>query len=206
MTPFFYRKNIYLSIFRHKIVIAGNHEITFDLREEKQLSQRFFGPHDNLPEEGFISVKSILTSCPDLIYLEDSSVTIQGVKFWGSPHQPWFHDWAFNRTEEERAYLTSKIPEDVDVLLSHGPPYQILDYVVDGSNVGCVFLQEEIFNRIKPKLVVFGHIHEDYGQEIIDGINFVNACTCNFRYKPVNVPICVDIPCVVQEDYEGELD
>ena len=59
---------------RYKIVIAGNHEITFDLEEEKNLSRRFFGA-DEIPG-GFGKVKDILTSCSDIIYLEDSSVTI----------------------------------------------------------------------------------------------------------------------------------
>lgn len=111
-----------MTIDRHKIVIAGNHEITFDLRDEKQLTQRFFG-NKELPEGGFATIKNILTTCPDIIYLEDNSVTIQGVKIWGSPHQPPFHDWAFNRVEAERIEIFSKIPEDVDVLLTHGPPY-----------------------------------------------------------------------------------
>ena len=64
---------------------------------------------------------------------------------------------------------------------------------MDGTEAGCQILQDEIFNRIKPKLVVFGHIHEDAGHQIIDGIHFVNACVCNYRYKPVNPAICVDL-------------
>jgi Icc-related predicted phosphoesterase len=160
-------------------VIAGNHEISFDLANENQLKQRFYG---NKMDMDFAEIKAVLTSCPDLIYLEDSSVTIDGVKFWGSPYQPPFHDWAFNRSDEERQVIYSNIPDDVDVLLSHGPPYQILDLCYDGTEAGCPILYDEIFNRIKPKMVVFGHIHEAAGHKLIDGINFVNASTCNLRY------------------------
>lgn len=89
------------------------------------------------------------------------------------------------------------------MLLTHGPPYQILDLCVDGTQAGCSILRKEIFDRIKPQLVVFGHIHESAGHEKIDGIHFVNASTCNFRYKPVNHAYCVDIPCQ-PEDTEEE--
>jgi hypothetical protein len=81
-----------------------------------------------------------LTSCSDIIYLEDSSVTIDGVKIYGSPHQPPFHDWAFNRTEPERIEIYKQIPEDIDILLTHGPPYQILDLCKDGTQAGCYIL------------------------------------------------------------------
>lgn len=67
-----------------------------------------------------------------------------------------------------------------------------------------MILQDEIFNRIKPKLVVFGHIHEDAGHQIIDGIHFVNASVCNYRYKPVNPAVCVDLE--IPEPFECEFE
>jgi Icc-related predicted phosphoesterase len=80
-----------------------------------------------------------------------------------------------------------------------------LDKCNDGTEAGCYILQQEIFNRIKPQLVVFGHIHEAKGHELIDGIHFVNASTCNFRYKPVNPAYVVDIPCTGEDELMDNL-
>lgn len=84
------------------------------------------------------------------------------------------------------------IPADTDVLITHGPPYGIKDYIYDGSNVGCEDLAAAVA-RIKPRLHVFGHIHEDYGQLIKDGTHYVNACNCTLSYKVKNEPIIVEL-------------
>lgn len=155
--------------FTHKIVIAGNHDFCFEdeRREEAEL---------------------ILKSC-GINYLNDSSVTIDGIKFWGSPIQPWFHDWAFNkkRGEEIRKHW-ELIPSDTDVLLTHGPPYGILDLCAHGERVGCKDLLE-VVRDIRPEIHAFGHIHEGYGITEIDGTKFVNACSLDERYKFKNPPI-----------------
>ena len=136
-------------------------------------------------------IKSLLTNCT---YLEDQSVTIAGVKFYGTPYQPVFHDWAFNRTDDERKVLFAKIPSDADVVMCHGPPFEILDKCYSGVRAGCQIMRAEILNRVKPKLMVFGHIHESYGSVQIDGTTFINASSCNLRYKAVNKPQVFDIP------------
>tara|TARA_Y100000296_G_C5174834_1_gene259491 strand:- start:2061 stop:2591 length:531 start_codon:yes stop_codon:yes gene_type:complete len=65
----------------------------------------------------------LLRSC-GIKYLNDSSITIDGIKFWGSPIQPWFHDWAFNRKRgNEIRKHWELIPTNTDVLLTHGPPF-----------------------------------------------------------------------------------
>ena len=113
--------------FKHKIVIAGNHDITFDSYKKAELSKRFY--NDELkydPEE----CKSMLTNCT---YLEDSAVEVMGYKIYGSPWSPWFYDWAFNAQRgEECIELWKKIPTDTDVLLTHGPAHKILDTCSNG--------------------------------------------------------------------------
>jgi len=96
-------------------------------------------------------------------YLENSGVEIDGVKFWGSPWQPEFFNWAFNLPRGRRlAEIWALIPDDTEVLITHTPPYGILDRVDSGEHVGCEDLRRAL-QRVKPKVHVFGHIHEDRG-------------------------------------------
>ena len=127
-------------------------------------------------------------------YLEDEEVEIEGLRLWGSPWQPWFYDWAFNlpRGPALRAKW-DRIPAGIDVLVTHGPPHGVLDHVGRGEDVGCEELLEAV-RRVRPRLHVFGHIHEGYGQLERDGVRFVNASTCTLSYDPVNAPILFDLP------------
>lgn len=158
--------------FKYKIFIAGNHDFMFE-RYEKEKVERL------IPE--------------NVIYLNDSSVTIEDVKIWGSPIQPWFMDWAFNR---QRGAEIDKhwqlIPEDIDILVVHGPPFGILDTLVSGEPVGCRRLLKRI-EEVQPKYVIFGHIHESYGQEKINGIHYINASILNVRYQIANKPTVFNI-------------
>ena len=155
----------------HKIVIAGN--------------------HDRLFESNRIESDYLLTNA---VYLEDSPLIIGRVKFWGSPAQPEFCNWAFNyRRGSDIDRVWQQIPEDTDVLITHGPPAGILDTVKrGGAHLGCADLKRAV-QRVKPKLHVFGHIHGGYG-EFHDGTtHFVNASLMDERYRPANQPIVVDL-------------
>lgn len=160
----------------HKIVIAGNHDLVFESNPDFARSM--------VPAE--------------VIYLEDAGCEIDGIRFWGSPWQPWFLDWAFNlKTEDALQVKWDLIPADTDVLVTHGPPFEILDECYDGRRVGCAALARTV-RRIDPELHVFGHIHEGYGR-IVDPMQrarttFVNACVCDQFYRPLNPPVVVDIP------------
>jgi Icc-related predicted phosphoesterase len=153
------------------------------------------GNHDFLPEKAPALCKSILQSGK---YLEDSGIEIEGLKFWGSPATPWFLDWAFNF--ERGTEIKEKwdlIPEDTDVLITHGPPFGILDEIPNGDRVGCVDLLNAV-KRIKPTIHTFGHIHNGYGKyehTWEDGSKtiFVNAAICTEKYKPTNEPIVVEL-------------
>ncbi len=113
---------------------------------------------------------------------------------YSSPYQPEFCDWAFNLpiNSPQIKQVWAKIPDHVDVLITHGPPANILDLTFLGQHVGCPQLLQRI-KQIKPRLHVFGHIHEGYGREEQDSTIFVNASTCNLRYKPSQPPIIVDL-------------
>lgn len=150
----------------HKIVIAGNHDFCFE-KDRK-------------------ACEEILTNC---IYLQDQAVTIDGVKFYGSPWQPWFYDWAFNleRGPEIRAKW-ELIPADTDVLITHGPPFGIGDLTARGDQAGCQDLLE-VVEKIKPEVHIFGHIHEGYGTTTKGKTTFINASICDQLYQPVNPPV-----------------
>jgi len=141
----------------HKIVIAGNHDFCF--------------------ESDRVTCEKILTHC---IYLQDEEGTLNGVKFYGSPWQPWFYDWAFNleRGPDIRAKW-DLIPEGIDVLVTHGPPFGIGDLTVRGDKAGCRDLLE-VVERIKPELHIFGHIHEGYGINSFGATTFINASSCEY--------------------------
>lgn len=155
--------------YKYKVLISGNHDFLFEKEREK--------------------AKVLLEKYPDVIYLEDSLIEIEGLKIWGSPIQPWFHSWAFNRYRgDDIKKHWDLIPNDIDILVTHGPPAGIRDLTMNGDPVGC----EDLMNKIKEiptlKLHVFGHIHEHAGYELKDGVHYVNACVVNLRYQLQNVP------------------
>lgn len=163
-----------LDQYKYKIIIAGNHDWLFE--RNSSLAKTY------IPE--------------NVIYLEDNEIIIDGIKFYGSPVQKPFLNWAFNRSEAVLERHWKAIPSDVDVLITHSPPYGIGDYVSNYYSDGCQgspSLYMEIVKRIKPKISTFGHIHEGYGIKVIDDITFINASNLNGDYFCVNPPIIVEI-------------
>lgn len=123
-------------------------------------------------------------------------MTIEGIKLWGSPWQPWFFDWAFNlQRGPEIARKWDLIPDDIHVLATHGPPHGVLDKTSrrPPQSVGCEALLERVAALPVLKLHVFGHIHEGYGTLVRGGCTFVNASICDVRYSPVNSPVTLDL-------------
>jgi len=160
-----------------KVFIAGNHDFGFENDNEK--------------------VKGLLTGYKTIDYLEDELMMVGNddtmIKIWGTPWQPEFHNWAFNLPRGEK--LKEKwdmIPVNTDILITHGPPFGKLDYVpYDSVNVGCEELMKRV-EEIKPKIHVFGHIHEGYGYVFDGNTHFINAAVLNGRYEFRNKPITVD--------------
>lgn len=126
---------------------------------------------------------------------EQATVTHEGTdyKVYGSPWQPAFFDWAFNlpRGGEELDEKWSAIPEDTDILLTHGPPFGTLDYT--NMHTGCEVLSAHLPGLQELKLHVFGHIHEGYGHMERRGTHSVNASVVNSKYRPINAPIVVEL-------------
>ena len=151
---------------RHKLVIGGNHDFCCEQQPD-----------------------ATRTALAAAHYLLDESVTIEGWRFYGSPWQPWFMDMAFNvAAEEDRARAWEQIPADTDVLITHTPPHGILDLTSLGERVGCRPLRQAL-EHLRPRLHVFGHIHEDYGREERAGTVYVNGCNCTLDYRPTQRPI-----------------
>ncbi|MDM7921771.1 MAG: metallophosphatase domain-containing protein [Pyrinomonadaceae bacterium] len=163
---------------RNKIFVAGNHDWLFE--RDNEAARLMLGN--------------------SVIYLQDSSAVVEGMKVYGSPWQPRFYDWAFNLSRGPAlAEKWSMVPDDVEILVTHGPPNGILDEVprVWGiENTGCEELRkrvDEIVGRGSLKLHVFGHIHCGYGVKRIGEVTFVNASTCDEGYEPTQHPIVIDI-------------
>jgi Icc-related predicted phosphoesterase len=158
--------------FEYKIFIAGNHDFFFEQADENRI-------HNKIPD--------------NVIYLNDSGTNVKGLNIWGSPISPWFYNWAFNR---HRGAQIKKhwdlIPNDTDILITHGPPHKILDRTLSGDDAGC----EDLYNKIKeikPKYHIFGHIHEGYGTYKNEDTTFINASVVNANYNLVNKPIVFEL-------------
>ena len=161
--------------FKNKILIAGNHDFFLEQFPEKE-------------------IKEMLAKYPSIIYLNDSGVEIDGVKFWGSPVQPWFYNWAFNRRDKEIIPHWDLIPNDINVLITHGPIYGYLDMTLEGDLTGCSYLLEKVQTLKDLKLHICGHIHEAYGiYNFADGITFINASVLNRNYDMMNKPVNIEI-------------
>lgn len=178
--------------FDSKIFIAGNHDFAFE-------NYRY--PHHRGDYEWYYHLMNDENlSQSDVVYLEDNEFIIESsefsrpIKFWGSPWQPEFFDWAFNlpRQGTELEKYWSMIPTDTDVLITHGPPQGIRDFTPQNLPVGCELLRFRV-EQVKPLLHVFGHIHGAYGAAQIGETLFVNASTCTERYVPSNKPIVIDL-------------
>jgi Icc-related predicted phosphoesterase len=126
---------------KHKIFVAGNHDL--------DIERRMITPAD-FAKAG-------------IIYLENSTTTVEGLKIWGSPITPAFGEgWAYNRKREKIDSTWRQIPDGTDIVITHGPPKGVLDislgYFGKLEQCGCKSLRRHI-HRVKPKLHLFGHIH-----------------------------------------------
>jgi Icc-related predicted phosphoesterase len=165
---------------KYKLFVPGNHELMF--------------------EKAFSYARSLLHEAKVLL---DSEITIEGLRFYGSPWQPEFCNWAYNLPRgEEIKKKWDRIPSGLDVLITHCPPHGILDTlpeVINGvpqlTHLGCEELIKAV-DRTRPRVHCFGHIHYGYGS-FSDGITqFFNASACNEKYEAVNSPHVFDLSVV----------
>lgn len=141
------------------------------------------GNHEFYIEEHAAYFVEQVQGIPGIVYLQDSGVEIEGVKFWGSPVSPRYYDWAFNRTRgpEIRAHW-DLIPSDVNVLVTHCPPAEIGDVNYAGRHEGCADLRAAVGRLPQLRLHVFGHIHTGFGVYRDGGVTFVNAAVLTDNY------------------------
>lgn len=150
---------------KYKITIAGNHDFCF--KKYRAESERIIAP---------------------MMYLEDEGAVIDNIWIWGTPWTPTFGNWAFMRDENELSKIFDDIPQ-VDILISHGPPRNMMDESTFG-NVNCGSVS--LWRVPTPKVHIFGHIHEGYGTYTDMECEYVNASIVNFHYEPVNLPFVME--------------
>lgn len=156
------------------------------------------GNHELWVENNFKEAKDIaLAACPRVDFLDEGLVEIDDIKIWGSAITPWFHSWAWNRHPQEITKHWNRIPNDINILITHGPPYNILDKTIYSNGdprlepLGCPQLLKRIKELKDLDLHFFGHIHNPGGeQHHEDGISFYNSAICNELYLPIN-PITI---------------
>ena len=173
--------------YKYRIIIAGNHDLFMDPDHPEQPSSES-------------AIKAILPVSDGFHYLWNSGCEIEGIKFWGSPQQPEFFNWAFNlpRGNPLRKHW-ELIPGDTDVLITHGPAYGSVDRCPNFADpygnwvsVGDKDLAKKI-RQIEPAVHVCGHVHASYGHSIIGTTTYINASICNEGYFAVNKPIAFNI-------------
>jgi Icc-related predicted phosphoesterase len=192
--------------FRKIIVVAGNHEITFDEKFYEKFGERYY----HKPLLDCHKAKDILLSNPNITYLEDSGCEFEGIKIWGTPWIPPIGRWAFSLPSPEFAKEKfDLIPENIDILISHAPPFGILDevsykgyecdpetgervIVIDREKSGSKELAKRV-SLIKPRLHIFGHVHEGNGAHQVDDSLYVNVAIMNKEHLPGNKPKLIEI-------------
>jgi len=175
-----------LDQYEDKVFIAGNHDRMFQ----------------NHPED----VKVWLDKFPLINYLQDEELALyfdgpngdhteDNICIYGSPWQPEFYSWAFNLPKNgiEIAGKWEGIPNNTDILITHGPAFGTLDTVAGRpwDGLGCELLAQRI-EVVKPKIHICGHIHSGYGYKFKDGTHFFNASVLDEAYEYTQKPMTFD--------------
>jgi len=156
--------------FKHIIWIGGNHDFYLEHLHNHHIAPVF-------PE--------------NIHYLCNTSIEVEGIKFWGSPFSSQFGNWAFMEHLEELKPIWDTIPSDTDIVITHSPPFGILDQCVNGISVGCPALRDKL-KEIKPKYHICGHIHEAYGVYQDKYTTYINASLLNEYYEMINEPVEIE--------------
>jgi 3',5'-cyclic AMP phosphodiesterase CpdA len=178
---------------KHKIWVAGNHD--WGMESDQMAYQKFF-LRRRMPIGDVNSIRQHIEKlCLDLgvTYLNNSGTTIEGLNFWGSPDQPEFCNWAFNRSVQTLPNHWKTIPDNTNVLITHCPAYGILDQLEDGTMVGDVALMKRINTLPNLKIHLCGHIHPGYGTLELGNVTHINGSILDDSYKIRNKPIEVTL-------------
>lgn len=150
-----------------------------------------FGNHDNVSQQKKEAVQRIGLRA-DLLF--DETVVVDGIKIWGSPWSNWFYDWAWNAYEPQLKEIYSKIPDDVDIIITHGPPRGYCDTTLYADRIGSISLLERL-EEMSKKVLVCGHNHEEFGKAITPKGNTVyNVALVDSRTRAiVNTPTRIEL-------------
>jgi len=153
----------------HKILVPGNHD--------------FY-----LQKEHCEKLKPYLERIHLLI---NKSTIINEYYFWGSPNTSLGNKWAFGLNSDEIEEHWKKIPHKANIIITHNPPYDILDHTKN-NRVGCPYLRRKI-EQVKPNYHIFGHAHDNYGKIKLGETTFINATSFDAKYTTPNSPITIDL-------------
>ena len=153
--------------YKYQVFIAGNHDFYFENFIQTEIQAM-------LPKNAF--------------YLNDSGIEIEGINIWGSPITPFFNNLAFNKQRGIEIFKHwEKIPNNTNILITHGPPYDVLDKTFQSLYVGCTNLLTKV-EEIQPNYHIFGHIHEGFGMVKKEKTTFINTTSVDLNYKVRKIP------------------
>lgn len=173
---------------KKKIIVAGNHELSFDPRQGRK-----YDP----------SARDIIANHydDDVYYIENRNIILDDINYFGSPWTPEFFDWAFNGLRNEQAHLDNRIAlsylygqmsKKTDIVICHGPPYGIVDKADDGR-LGSRELLKVINDTPSVKLVICGHLHEARGHEVVNGVHYCNVSSLDRDYRTLKPPVIIHL-------------
>ena len=173
---------------KYKILIAGNHDISFDenMRDELNFSFRRFRYKES-PE---LSKREI--NCPEIIYAEETTVELMGIKFYCSPRSPHIEGWCFPSKLKNKGSEWNKIDETFDVVVTHSPPTGVFDFEVQECALGDPYLAHKI-QQCKTPLHIFGHTHCCNGSYRHDQTLYVNCAVVDLYNRYNCPPIYIDM-------------
>lgn len=196
------------------VIHCGDEAIEKDALRNAPESRRFFewfsqlaiphkifvpGNHSAAVEQGLVTPDDF----PQVTMLMHQQTELAGLRVFGSPYVPRFHDWAFNRKRTQLDRLWSTIPAGVEILITHGPPKGILDLTRELetrqlAQVGCAALRRHVEQRIRPRIHAFGHLHDEreasnFGTFSRGATHFINCSVVNRRCQLKNHGFLVEI-------------
>jgi len=154
--------------YKNKVIIFGNHDGNYEYIEEYAKEYE------------------------EITILNNSSITIDGINIYGSPHSLIFGHWWFQKTEQELEELYKQIPDDTNIIMTHSPVFGILDKTIRGDLIGSTSLLNRIQELSKLKYSIFGHNHEAFGTIKIDNVTYINASLLDEKYRLVNDPVIIE--------------
>lgn len=125
--------------------------------------------------------------CVTIPMLVDDETEVRGIRVWGTPWVPNLPFWAWHASKRMLETRADTIPEGLDILMTHGPPFGAGDHVLGAGHVGDSPLRAAI-KRAKPKVVICGHVHEGRGTHEVDGIPVYNVAAVDECYEPYPNP------------------